>query len=145
MPCQGIYRNAEMRTVMGEDRSVLQLGGLSGLLAGITLIVSPILIAASGGGGTTEALLRKIQEIGRVYLFVPGLAMVSSLRARTDVPNGYGWASVVLGLLIAVSWAAAAGLNETGMEGPFLATAFFTMVALFLLLGWKLYSLSKAA
>ena len=225
---------------MGEDKSILQVGGLGGLLAGIVSITFLIGVALSGGAGTTEALLRKFQEIGRGYMLVVGLGMVGfllsvplflalhrasrragpatalvggvlgvsgaffaaanwaivmagfpvlsdlwaaapdaqkemvliaaqavelgvthslalfgglliglafasfgwSLLARSDA-RGYGWASLVLGLLVAVSWVAVAALNETGMEVAFLAIGSIVTWALFFLLGWKVYSLSR--
>ena len=227
---------------MGEEKSTLRLGGMSGLLAGIVLILFPIGIALSGGGGPTEALLRKFQDIGRGYMLVVGLGMAGfllsmplflalnraskktgpatalvgvvlgvsgalsaaaswaitmagfpvlsdlwvaaadpqkemvliaaqaielgithplqlfgslliglaftafgwALLTRPDVAKGYGWASLVLGLLVAVSSLVTAGLSETGREGPFLIIGLFVMIALFLLLGWKVYSLSRA-
>ena len=228
---------------MGEEKSVLQLGGVGGLLAGIALLIFLILIGLTGGAGNTEALLGKFQEFGRAYVLVPGLGMIAfllsvplflalrrasriagpatallggflgvsgalftaaswaitmaglsvlsdlwavaaapqketilivaqavelgithtltafgvlliglafasfgwALNARPDVSKGYGWASVVLGLLVAVSMFIALGLNETGLEGPFVGIGLFVTIALFLLLGWKVYTLSRSA
>ncbi|MFQ6012727.1 MAG: hypothetical protein ACE5LS_03675, partial [Thermoplasmata archaeon] len=80
---------------VGEDTSVLWLGGLSGLLAGIALILFPVGIALTGGAGSTEFLLMKIQEFGRVYLIVPGLGWSLSFSRspyslRSLEPQGWG-------------------------------------------------------
>ena len=227
---------------MGEEKSIVQMGGLGGLLAGIVLIISALLLGSSGGPGTTEEVLIRNSEVGRVFLLFPGVSLAAfllsvplflalhrvskrtgpapallggvlgvsgalvmaanwalilvgapfladlhaaatdadkpailiaaqaweqvthgfqffgglliglafasfgwALLARPDV-RGYGWASLVLGLLVAASWLIVVGIGgETGPVIAFLVIGFLAIIPLFLLLGWKVYSLSRAA
>ncbi len=227
---------------MGEDKSILQIGGLGGLLAGVVYIIGTIIFLSLGGAGTTEEALTRMNDFGAAYLAFPALSMaafllsiplflalhrstgsaspasamlgvvlgasgalvaaanwamvliglpvLSNLHATaTDIEKPmilfaaqaweqithafqffgglliglaamsfgwgllaaqggsrvYGWASVILGLLITASWVIAVGFSGTGIDVAFVGIGFLAIIPLFLLLGWKVYSLSRAA
>lgn len=226
---------------MGEDKRILQIGGLGGLLAGIVLIVGSVVFVSVGGAGTTEESLTRMNEFGAAYLAFPALSLVAFLLSlplflalyrgtksagpapamlgvvlgasgalvvaanwamiliglpvlsqvhatATDAERSmilfaaqaweqithafqffgglliglaatsfgwgmlashggsrvYGWASAILGLLITASWVLAAGFSGTGIDVAFVGIGLLATIPLFLLLGWRVYSLSRS-
>ena len=104
---------------------------LSDLWAAPPAAEQPVIVIAAE---VVEQITHSFQFLA--FLLI-GLAFVSFgwvLLTRPGVPKGYGWVSVVQGLV------AFLGDDITLTLGGFLGTP-----ALFLLLGWKVYSLSRAA
>lgn len=221
---------------MGEDNSILQVGGLSGLLAGLVMVIFMIVVVAAGGAATAEDTLIIAQELRAPFVILhigtligfllPGFLFLALRRILTDagparallgaafgvsgalifaanwaivvtsfpalsdlhaapgadqpmiviaaevveqithsfqflgvlliglafvsfgwgmvthptLPNGYGWGSAILGGI-----AGAHGLLAfSGDDITLAAVAFLGVAALFLVLGWKVYSLSRA-
>ena len=64
---------------MGEDKSVLQMGGLAGLLAVVLYIVGVGLVISFGGPATAEETLVRIQELRAVFVLLTVVAIIGSL------------------------------------------------------------------
>lgn len=102
---------------MGEDQSILRWGGVSGLLAGILIIVIAITMTFLGGPATTEGLLIRVRDMGRVYLVLPGLRTITyllpiplfiALHRATRTPRPM---SAILGAVLGVSGALVVAAN----------------------------------
>ncbi len=113
---------------------------LSDRLATSPAAEAPIVLIAAD---TVIELTHSLQGLG---LLLQGLAFASlgwALMARPDIRKGYGWVSVVLGLVVAMSGFVLALTGGRGIGQGFLIGSVAIFV-LFPLLGWKLYSLSRS-
>jgi hypothetical protein len=86
--------------------------------------------------GIFDALLITGLVIVPIGLFVLGVAMLGSLA----LGKGFGWVSVVLGVL----GIAAAAVLLVDPLSPIAAVGIFALIIFYLVLGWKVYSLSRA-
>ncbi len=88
-----------------------------------------------------EQITHAFQSLAQLLI---GLAFISFgwvLLARHDIAMGYGWAGIVLGGIVALH----ALVSFSGFPFALILGGFGGMGVLFLLFGWKLYSLSRAA
>jgi hypothetical protein len=84
--------------------------------------------------GMFDALL----AAGFIVLLIGLTALGVAMLGTPAFGKGFGWASVVLGVVGLV--AATLNMVESSMIG---ALSFFAMIIFFLLLGWKVYNLSR--
>lgn len=111
---------------------------LADLYAGAPPEEQAIIVIA---GEVVQQIDHALQLVG--FLLI-GLAFISFgwvLRARPDISQGYGWAGVIIGGLVALT--GLVGLS--GFPSALLVGGFGGTGVLFLLFGWKVYSLSRAA
>lgn len=112
---------------------------LSDRHAAATAAETPMVLIAAN---TVIELTHSLQDLG---ILLVGLAFASlgwAMLVRPDIRKGYGWASLALGLVVAVSGFVLALTGGRGIGQGF-GIGGIAMFALFALLGWKVYSLSR--
>ena len=115
---------------------------LSDLYAAAPAAEQQIILVA---GHLFEQTTHAFQLIGGLLLGLSFASFGWVLLARPDVSKGYGWASVVLGLFGIVTIFISVLSGGVGAGFAIGAIGSIGGIALLLLLGWKVYSLSRTA
>ncbi len=89
----------------------------------------------------TQSIFEALLVVGLVFLPIGFLALGVAMLGAPAFGKGYGWASVVLGLVGLV----AASLLLVEPASQVAAVGVLELIVFLLVMGWKVYSLSRAA